>query len=46
MLPASVDDYVPEDHLGCFIVDIVDRLDLTAPAAGYSRRGKAAYRPW
>ena len=45
LLPASVDDYVPEDHLACFIVDIVDKLDLTALAAGYSGRGKAAYHP-
>ena len=45
LLPASVDDYVPEDHLACFIVDIVDSLDLTALADSYSGRGKAAYHP-
>ena len=45
LLPPSVDDYVPESHLACYIVDIVDNLDLTALAAGYSGRGKAAYHP-
>ena len=45
LLPASVDDYVPEDHLACYIVDIVDSLDLTALADSYSGRGKAAYHP-
>ena len=45
LLPASVDDYVPEDHLACYIVDIVDSLDLTALADSYSGRGKAAHHP-
>ena len=45
MLPAAVDDYVPEDHLACFIVDIVDRLNLTAISGRCCGRGKAAYHP-
>ncbi len=47
LLPPSLDDWLPQDHLARFIVDVVDRLDL---AAFYRRRredgwGRAAYDP-
>jgi hypothetical protein len=32
LLPPSVQDYVPEDHLARFVVEIVDQLDLRAAA--------------
>ena len=28
LLPPSVEDWLPEDHLARFVVDIVDQLDL------------------
>ena len=28
LLPASVDDYVPEDHLACFIVEAANRTQI------------------
>ena len=45
LLPASVGDCLSENHLACYVVGIVDSLDLTALAAGYSGCGKAAYHP-
>lgn len=45
LLPASVQDYVPEDHLARFVVDIVDQLDLSHLSAAYSGRGSKPYHP-
>ena len=42
-LPASVQDYIPEDHLARFIVEIVDQLDLKSIDNQYSGRGS---KPW
>ena len=30
LLPPSVEDWLPKDHLARFVVDIVDQLDLSA----------------
>ena len=35
MLPPSVQDYVPTDHLARFVVEIVDQLDLGAMVGTY-----------
>ena len=32
LLPPSVDDWLPADHLARFVVDIVEQLDLSALA--------------
>lgn len=45
LLPPSVQDYVPEDHLARFIVDIVQQLDLRGIATQYSGRGSDPYPP-
>lgn len=45
LLPASVQDYVPENHLARFIVDIVQQLDLRGIAGQYSGRGSEPYPP-
>lgn len=45
MLPAKVDDYVPEGHLARFVVEIVGQLDLSDLTAAYSGRGSKAYHP-
>jgi transposase len=45
LLPASVQDYIPEKHLARFITDIVGHLDLRAIANQYSSGGSEAYPP-
>ena len=44
-MPPSVDDWVPENHLARFVVDIVSRLDLSTIKNGYAGRGSDAYPP-
>jgi transposase len=39
ILPPCVQDYLPEDHLARFVVDVVDQLDLRPLSA--SMRAKA-----
>ena len=45
LLPPSVDDWLPKDHLARFVVDIVDQLDLSALIRQYRGTGSAAYHP-
>jgi transposase len=45
LMPPSVDDWVPENHLSRFVVDIVNRLDLSSIKNGYAGRGSDAYPP-
>ena len=45
LMPPSVDDWVPENHLARFVVDIVSRLDLSTIRNGYAGRGSDAYPP-
>ena len=45
ILPPSVQDYLPEDHLARFVVDIVDQLDLSRLSAVYSGKGSRPYHP-
>jgi transposase len=45
LLPPSVEDWLPKDHLARFVVDIVDQLDLSALARQYRGAGSAAYHP-
>ena len=45
LLPPSVDDWLPKDHLARFVVDIVDQLDLSALSAQYRGTGSAPYHP-
>jgi transposase len=39
LLPASVAEWVPEGHLARFVVDVVERLDLTAFYGAYRADG-------
>ena len=39
MFPATVREYLPEDHLTRFLVEIVDRLDLSQLLAAYAGTG-------
>jgi transposase len=45
LLPPSVDEWLPEDHLARFIIDVVDGLDLRVMETSYAGRGSAAYYP-
>jgi transposase len=48
LLPPSLQDWLPEDHLARFIADLVLGLDLSMIYGCYERRdgrGKAAYHP-
>lgn len=45
LLPPSLQEWLPDKHLARFVVDIVDRLDLTALEASYGGGGKQPYHP-
>lgn len=45
LLPPSVDEWLPENHLARFIVEVVDGLDISALEKAYAGRGSAAYPP-
>ena len=48
LLPPSLQDWLPENHLARFIAELVPRLDLSKIYGHYGRRdgrGKAAYHP-
>src|SRR3990167_8512101 len=45
LLPPSVNDWLPEEHLARFIVEVVDQLDLNALTSQYAGRGSDAYHP-
>ena len=48
LLPPSVYDFVPADHVAHFVRDLVrDRLDLSAIVDAYDEaRGQPPYDPW
>lgn len=48
LLPPSLQDWLPQDHLARFIADVVQELDLSAVYGEYQRkdgRGLSAYHP-
>jgi transposase len=45
LLPPSVDDWLPQRHLARFVVEVVDRLDLSALEQAYRGSGSASYHP-
>ena len=45
LLPPSVQEWLPEDHLARFIVETVEQLDLSELNREYAGRGVAAYPP-
>ncbi len=44
-LPPSVDEWLPQDHLARFVVEVIDQLDLSALVQQYAGRGSHAYHP-
>jgi len=45
LMPPSVQDWLPENHLARFVVDIVSQLDLWPLVSAYAGRGSDAYPP-
>ena len=47
LLPAALQEWMPQDHLAYFISDVVDQLDLSAITARYEdeKRGGPPYHP-
>jgi len=45
LLPPSVNDWLKEDHLARFIVEVVDQLDISNITRKYAGRGSAAHHP-
>lgn len=45
LLPPSLEDWLPENHLARFVVEIVSQLDLRAIKDAYDGRGSAAHNP-
>jgi transposase len=45
LLPPSVDEWLPQDHLARFVVEVIDQLDLSELIRQYAGRGSAAYHP-
>jgi transposase len=45
LLPPSVDDWLPKEHLARFIVELIDNLDVSAMSGAYRGSGSAGYHP-
>jgi transposase len=45
LLPPSVDEWLPDNHLARFIVEVIDQLDLSRLVGRYVGRGSAAHHP-
>ena len=45
LLPPSVQEWLPENHLARFVVEIVERLDLGKLTTAYRGRGSEAFHP-
>ena len=41
-LPPSVSEWLPENHLARFVVEVVDQMDLSELVRQYAGRGSAA----
>jgi transposase len=45
LLPPSVDEWLPDDHLARFVVEVIEQLDLKELTRQYAGRGSAAHHP-
>lgn len=45
LMPPSVQEWLPENHLARFVVEIVERLDLSPLTSAYRGRGSDALHP-
>lgn len=46
LLPPSIQDWLPKNHLARFVVDIVEQLDLEKIIQKYNNKGTSAYHPY
>ena len=44
LLPAALQEWLPDDHLAYFISDVVDQLDMSEVTARYGGNGVAGRR--
>lgn len=45
LLPPSVDEWLPKEHLARFVVEVIEQLDLQELTRQYAGRGSAAHHP-
>ena len=45
LLPPSVEEWLPDDHLARFVVEVIDELDLGELVSQYAGRGSDAHHP-
>lgn len=45
LIPPSVDEWLPDQHLARFVVEVVESLDLRAMSKSYRGSGSASYHP-
>lgn len=45
LLPPSVDEWLPQEHLARFVVEVIEQLDLSELTRQYAGRGSAAHHP-
>jgi transposase len=45
LLPPSVDEWLPEQHLARFVAEVIDGLDLSSMSQSYRGSGSASYHP-
>ncbi len=45
LLPPSLQEWLPDEHLARFVVEVVEQLDLSALESSYAGRGSKAYHP-
>jgi transposase len=45
LLPSSVDEWLPADHLARFVVEVIEQLDLSELTGRYAGRGSAVHHP-
>lgn len=45
LMPPSVQEWLPEDHLARFVVDVVHKLNISNLEKSYSGRGSKAFHP-
>ena len=45
LLPPSVDEWLPETHLARFVVEVIERLELSTMVGSYRGSGSASYHP-
>jgi transposase len=45
LLPPSLEDWLNEDHLARFVVEVIDQLDLSKLTSQYAGRGSKAHHP-